>query len=109
VREPTLIYLRDVHDHCVQVAESLEVQRDILASMLDVYHSATANRMNEIMKVLSIVSTIFMPLSFIAGVYGMNFEHMPELGVPWAYPAVLFLMACAGGSMLFFFRKKRWI
>lgn len=109
VREPTLVYLRDVYDHSVQVAETLEVQRDILASMLDVFHSATANRMNEIMKVLSIVSTIFMPLTFIAGIYGMNFEYMPELKVPWAYPAVLALMVGAGAAMLVWFRYKRWL
>jgi magnesium transporter len=109
VRESTLVYLRDVHDHCVQVSETLEVQRDILASMLDVYHSATANRMNEIMKVLSIVSTIFMPLTFIAGIYGMNFEHMPELKERYAYPIVLLLMALSGVAMMVWFRRKKWI
>lgn len=109
VRESTLVYLRDVHDHCMQVSEALEVQRDILASMLDVYHSATANRMNEVMKVLSVVSTIFMPLTFIAGVYGMNFEHMPELKAAWGYPAVLLVMLGASAAMIAWFRHKRWL
>jgi magnesium transporter len=77
--------------------------------MLDVYHSATANRMNEIMKVLSIVSTIFMPLTFIAGIYGMNFEHMPELKERYAYPIVLLLMALSGVAMMVWFRRKKWI
>ena len=105
----TLIYLRDVYDHALQVSESLEVQRDILASMLDVYHSAMANRMNEIMKVLSIVSTIFIPLTFVVGVYGMNFEFMPELHMHYAYPAVWIVMGLIFVSMVLWFRHKRWI
>ena len=95
IQQSTMVYLRDVYDHALQVSETLESQREILASMLDVYHSALSNRMNEVMKVLSIVSTIFIPLSFVAGVYGMNFEHMPELKHPYAYPAVLVCMAIA--------------
>lgn len=109
IHPSTIVYLRDVYDHAQQVSETLESQREILASMLDVYHSALSNRMNEVMKVLSIVSTIFIPLSFVAGVYGMNFEFMPELKKPWAYPAVLCVMGVAATGMLIWLRRKRWI
>ena len=109
IHPSTIVYLRDVYDHAQQVSETLESQREILASMLDVYHSALSNRMNEVMKVLSIVSTIFIPLSFVAGVYGMNFEFMPELKKPWAYPAVLCGMGIAATGMLIWLRRKRWI
>lgn len=105
----TMIYLRDVYDHALQVSETLESQREILASMLDVYHSALSNRMNEVMKVLSIVSTIFIPLSFVAGVYGMNFQHMPELKQPLGYPIVLLVMGTAATGMIVWLRRKRWI
>jgi magnesium transporter len=109
IQPSTMVYLRDVYDHALQVSETLESQREILASMLDVYHSALSNRMNEVMKVLSIVSTIFIPLSFVAGVYGMNFEHMPELKEPIGYPVVLCCMAVAATGMLIWLRRKRWI
>jgi magnesium transporter len=109
IQSSTMVYLRDVYDHALQVSETLESQREILASMLDVYHSALSNRMNEVMKVLSIVSTIFIPLSFVAGVYGMNFKHMPETQIPWAYPAVLCFMGIAATAMLIWLRRKRWI
>lgn len=108
IRPGTLVYLRDVYDHAVQVSETLESQREILASMLDVYHSALSNRMNEVMKTLAIVSTIFIPLTFVAGIYGMNFDTMPELRKPWGYPAVLVGMAVAVAGMLYWLRRKRW-
>lgn len=109
IQPGTLVYLRDVADHAMQVSETLESQREILASMLDVYHSALSNRMNEVMKTLAIVSTIFIPLTFVAGIYGMNFDVMPELRHPWGYPTVLILMGVAVVGMLYWLRRKRWI
>jgi magnesium transporter len=108
LRPTTMPYFRDVYDHIVQVSETVETVRDILSSMLDVYHSAISNKQNEVMKVLAIVSSIFIPLSFIAGVYGMNFEHMPELKIWWAYPAVLTLMALVGLGITVYTKRKRW-
>ncbi len=109
VKEQTLIYLRDVYDHTVQVIETLETLREMLSGMLDIYLSSVSNRLNGIMKVLTIIATIFMPLTFIVGLYGMNFRHMPELESVWGYPAVLLLMAAVTVGMLVFFRRKRWI
>lgn len=109
VKEQTRIYLRDVYDHTVQVIETLETLRDMLSGMLDIYLSTVSNRLNAIMKVLTIITTIFMPLTFIAGLYGMNFKYMPELASPWGYPAVLLLMAAVTVGMLVFFRRKKWL
>lgn len=109
VGEGTQIYLRDIYDHVIQVIDAIETSRDMLAGMLDMYMSSVSNRMNEIMKVLTIMSTIFIPLTFIAGVYGMNFSFMPELGWEWGYPAVLGVMALSVGGMLRYFRKRRWL
>lgn len=102
-------FLRDVYDHTIEVIDTLETYRDMAAAMLEVYLSSVSNRLNEVMKFLTIISTIFIPITFIAGVYGMNFKFMPELEWPWAYPAVLGLMAILGGYMLWYFRKKRWL
>ncbi|AKB33113.1 Magnesium and cobalt transport protein CorA [Methanosarcina siciliae C2J] len=109
ITEATQIYLRDIYDHTIQVIDSIEAFRDILASMVDVYLSSVSNRMNDIMKVLTIIATIFIPLTFIAGVYGMNFEYMPELRWHWGYPVVMLSMMLLGISMFFYFKKKRWI
>ncbi len=109
IREPTRIYLKDVYDHTIQVIDTVETYRDVLSGMLDVYLSSISNKMNEIMKVLTIIATIFIPLTFIAGVYGMNFEFMPELRWRWGYPAIWAVMICVGISMLVYFRKKKWI
>jgi magnesium transporter len=109
IREPTRIYLKDVYDHTIQVIDTVETYRDVLSGMLDVYLSSISNKMNEIMKVLTIIATIFIPLTFIAGVYGMNFEFMPELGWRWGYPAIWVVMISVGISMLVYFRKKKWI
>jgi magnesium transporter len=111
----TRIYLRDCYDHSVQIMDLLEAYRDVLASMLDVYYSSLSNRMNEIMRLLTLIATIFIPLTFVAGVYGMNFEHpqspwaMPELHWYYGYPLVLLLMFTVGGAMLFYFRRKHWL
>jgi len=103
------IYLRDVYDHTIQVIDTIETSRDMLSGMLDIYLSSISNRLNEIMKFLTIVGTIFIPLTFIAGVYGMNFEYMPELKWRWGYFALLTLMSGIGITMLFYFKKKKWL
>jgi len=109
VHEETKVFLRDLYDHVVQVIDAVETLRDLVSGMLDVYLSSISNRMNEIMKVLTIISTIFIPLTFIVGVYGMNFDDMPELRNPYGYPVVIGVMAFIAGSLLYFFRRKRWI
>jgi magnesium transporter len=102
-------YLRDLYDHTVQVLESVESLRETLSGFLDIYLSSLSNRMNEIMKVLTVISTLFIPLTFIAGVYGMNFRTMPELEWPWGYPLVLGAMAGIAAVMLRYFRRKGWV
>ena len=109
IKEPTGVYLRDVYDHTIQVIDAIETYRDLLSGMLDIYLSSISNRMNEIMKVLTIIGTIFIPLSFVAGLYGMNFAYMPELGWRWGYPAVLLFMLTIGVIMMLYFRRKKWL
>ncbi len=109
VADSTRVFLRDLYDHAVHVLDSVETLRDIVSGMLDVYLSSASNRMNQVMKVLTVMSSIFIPLTFIVGVYGMNFEYMPELKTPWGYPAVLLLMATVAGGLLLMFRRKGWI
>ena len=109
VRKDTVPFLRDVHDHTIQVIEILESFQEIVSSLLDIYMTSISNRMNAIMKVLTIIATIFIPLTFIAGVYGMNFRFMPELEWRWGYPAVLGFMAAVFVGMLVFFRRKKWL
>lgn len=109
ISETTKIYLRDVYDHTIQVIENIETFRDMSASLLDTYLSSLSNRLNEVIKVLTIISTIFIPLTFMSGVYGMNFKSMPELDSPWGYPAILTLMFMVVAVMLIYFRRKGWI
>lgn len=109
IRPATVVYFRDVYDHTVQVIDTIETFRDMLSGMLDVYLSSISNRTNEVMKVLTVIATIFMPLTFIAGLYGMNFKYMPELDWRWAYPAVLILMALISVGMLIYFKRKKWL
>jgi magnesium transporter len=109
VTDATRVFLRDLYDHAVHVLDSVETLRDIVSGMLDVYLSSASNRMNQVMKVLTVMSSIFIPLTFIAGVYGMNFEQMPELKTSWGYPAVLLLMVAIAGGQLLMFRRKGWI
>lgn len=103
------IYLRDLYDHIIQIIEVTEMSRDIIASLMDIYLSSVNNKMNEVMKVLTIISTTFIPLTFIAGVYGMNFEYMPELKYPEAYPLVLLTMIIIAIVMAIYFRWKKWL
>ncbi len=109
IQESTRIYLRDVYDHTIQVMDSIEIYRDMLSGMLDIYLSSLNNRMSAVMKVLTIIATVFMPLTFLAGVYGMNFKYMPELDWPWGYPLVLAVMAIIAILMLTLFRRKKWL
>jgi magnesium transporter len=109
IKDSTRLYLRDVYDHTIQVIDSIETARDMLAGMLDIYLSSMSNRMNEVMKFLTIIGTIFIPLTFIAGVYGMNFEFMPELKWKWSYFALWGVMAGVGLSMLLYFKRKKWL
>ncbi|MGD8276763.1 MAG: magnesium/cobalt transporter CorA [Gemmatimonadota bacterium] len=105
----TRVYLRDAYDHAVQVIDNTETMRDLTAGLLDMYLSSVSNRMNETMKVLTIIATIFIPLTFLAGVYGMNFEYMPELHWPWAYPVVWIIMVAVAVAMFVWFRRKSWL
>jgi magnesium transporter len=109
ISDSTRLYLRDVYDHVVHALDTVETLRDLLTGMIDLYMSTVSNRMNEVMKVLTIIATLFMPLTFIAGVYGMNFEYMPELVHPWGYPAVMVAMLLVVLGLLYFFRRKGWI
>jgi magnesium transporter len=103
------VYFRDVHDHVLQVNESIEILREMLVSMLEMYHSIQGSRLNEVMRILTIISTFFMPVTFIAGIYGMNFDNMPELHAKWGYVACLVLMVGVSVGMLVYMRRKRWL
>jgi len=109
IQETTEIYLRDVYDHTIQVMDSIETYRETISGMLDIYLSSLSHRLNSVMKVLTIIATIFMPLTFIAGIYGMNFEYMPELKWRWGYPFIWLVIVSIGVSMLVYFKKKKWI
>jgi len=108
VKESTNVYLRDVYDHAIRIIETVETYRDSLAGMLEIYLSTVSNRMNDVMKVLTVIATIFIPLTFLAGVYGMNFRFMPELDWPWGYPLVVAVMVSVAAFMLFYFKKRKW-
>ena len=108
IQESTDAYLRDVYDHTIQVIDTVESLRDMVSGMLDIYLSSISNRMNEIMKVLTIFAALFIPLTFVAGIYGMNFRFMPELGWRWGYPMILIVMASIAAGMLTYFRRKKW-
>jgi magnesium transporter len=109
IQDATTVYLKDVYDHTIIAIETVETYRDILSGMLDIYLSSVSNRLNQVMKVLTIIATIFMPLTFIVGLYGMNFKNMPELEWRYGYVTVLGCMALVVVSMLVIFRRKKWI
>ena len=109
ISKSTDIYLRDVHDHTIRLIDSVETYRDLLSGMMDIYLSSINNKMNEIMKMLTIISTIFIPVTFIAGVYGMNFEFMPELHSKWGYTITWTIMIGIMLSLVFYFRRKKWL
>ena len=103
------VYFRDIYDHIVQIIDGIELMHDSLKGLVDSYHTKVGNATNDVMRVLTIVATIFIPLTFIAGIYGMNFALMPELGWPLGYPLVLVLMAAVAGGMLIYFKRKKWL
>lgn len=109
ISETTRVYLRDLYDHVVQIIDLIETYREIAADLIETYMSSVSNRMNEIMKVLTLIGTIFLPLTFLAGVYGMNFHYLPELDMVWAYPAFWLICLITAGSMLAIFRRRHWL
>ncbi len=109
LEESTKVFFRDVYDHVVQIVDTIETLREMVSASLDIYLSSISYRLNAVMKVLTIITTIFMPLTFIVGIYGMNFEHMPELKWEWGYPLVVGLMVAIAIAMLGFFKRKKWI
>lgn len=107
-KKPTLVFLRDVYDHCVRVVDITETHREMVASMLEIYVSQMSHRMNEVMKVLTIIATIFIPLTFVAGVYGMNFDNMPELHWDLGYGFAWGIMVAVSVTLIVFFKKRNW-
>jgi len=109
IKKTTHVYLRDLYDHTIQVIDTIETFRDTVSGMLDIYMSSISNKMNEVMKVLTIFAAIFIPLTFIAGVYGMNFENMPEIGWQYGYLTILIIMLIVGMTLVGFFKHKKWL
>ncbi len=109
VDEATRPFFRDTYDHAVQVLDIVESMRDLVGGLMDLYMSSLSNRMNEVMKFLTIVGTIFIPLTFVAGIYGMNFDYMPELRLPYAYPLALLGMLAIALALLGYFKHRKWI
>ena len=109
IQESTGIYLKDIYDHAIQVLDTVETYRDMLSGMIDIYLSSLSNRMNQVMKVLTIIATIFMPMTFLAGVYGMNFKHFPELEWRWSYPLFWTVNLAIAVVMLILFKRKKWL
>jgi magnesium transporter len=105
----TVPYVRDAADHVFQAVDVVETYRELAGSFVDVYLSSVANRTNEVMRVLTVLATIFIPLTFLAGVYGMNFDYIPELHWPWGYPAFWAAMVGLGGGLLLWFRHRGWL
>jgi magnesium transporter len=109
IKEKTLIYFRDVYDHVLRLSETIELQRDMVYGLMEMYQTSISNKMNEVMKVLTVFASIFIPLTFIAGVYGMNFEYMPELKWRYAYPVLWVVFTTVAVGLLIYFRKKKWL
>ncbi len=109
IRKTTNVFLKDLYDHTIQIIDTAETFRDMISGMLDIYMSSISNKMNEVMKVLTIFAAIFIPLTFIAGVYGMNFSVMPELNWNWGYPMALIIMISVATIMLIYFKRKKWL
>jgi magnesium transporter len=108
-QESTMIYLRDLYEHTIQIIDTIETYRDIVSGLIDIYLSSVSNKMNEVMKVLTIIATIFIPLTFITSLYGMNFKYMPELTWHWGYPLVWGIILLLSAAMIFFFRWRKWL
>jgi magnesium transporter len=109
ISDPVRVYLRDAFDHAFQTVDAIETQREMAASLMELYLSSASNRMNQAMRTLTVVATIFIPLTFVVGVYGMNFDYMPELRWRWGYPAVWLVMIAIGVALVAWFRRQGWI
>jgi len=109
ISDTTRIYLSDLYDHIIQIIDIVETYREVASDLAETYMSSISNRMNEIMKVLTLIGTIFIPLTFLAGVYGMNFRFFPELNQPWAYPAFWLVCAFLASLMVIFFKRRDWL
>ncbi len=109
IQESTEVYFKDVYDHTIQIIDTVESYRDTISGMLDIYLSSISNKMNEVMKVLTIFASIFIPLTFVAGIYGMNFENIPELKWGWGYFGLLGIMLVIVIALVIYFRRKRWL
>jgi magnesium transporter len=106
--DTSLIYLRDAYDHIIQIIDTIETFREMASGMVDIYLSSVSNRMNEVMKVLTMIATVFIPLSFVVGLYGMNFQYMPELSWKWGYAMVWGVIIAIVAGMVIYFRRKKW-
>lgn len=109
IKESSRLYFRDAYDHTIHIIDTMETYRDILSGMIDIYLSSVSYRLNEIMKILTIIATIFIPLTFLAGWYGMNFKHMPEFEWRWGYPMVIVIAITIAAGLVMFFRRKKWL
>ena len=109
ISEKTVIYFRDIHDHMIWINNQLDSARDIISSILEIHLSVTSNKMNEIMKVLTVIATIMLPLTVIGSIYGMNFKYMPELEWRYGYLAVWVVMILIAIGMLYYFKRKEWL
>jgi magnesium transporter len=108
-KQETLIYVRDVYEHVIQIIDTVETFRSIVSGMLDIYLSSVSNKMNEVMKVLTVIATIFIPITFLTSLYGMNFRYMPELDWPLAYPMVWLIILLTSGGLLLYFKRRGWL
>jgi magnesium transporter len=108
IESNTRIYIRDIYDHIIQIIDTVETYRDMLSNMIDIYLSSMSNRLNEVMKILTIISTIFIPITFIASIYGMNFIYMPEFTSKWSYPVVWLIILTIIIAMVIYFKRKKW-
>ncbi|MCB2153316.1 magnesium/cobalt transporter CorA [bacterium] len=108
IKKETRLYLRDLYDHSIQVIDAVETFRDVLSVLMDLYLSSVSNRMNNVMKTLTVIATIFMPLTLLTGIYGMNFQYMPELAWKYSYPVLMGIMVAVAGGLALFFKKKGW-
>jgi magnesium transporter len=109
IKKPTLVFLRNLYDHTIQVIDTIETYRDIISSMVDIYLSSLNYRLNEVMKVLTVIATIFMPLTFITGIYGMNFKYLPELNWRWGYLWFWSFIVIVALLMILHFRRRKWL
>ena len=109
INEKTYLYFRDIYDHVIHITEAIESYRDILSGLMDIYISSVSNKLNEVMKVLTIFASIFIPLTFLTGIYGMNFDYMPELGWKWSYPLLWLMFIVITLVLLAYFKKKKWL